>query len=166
MEAKLKIKPNVTKNKLIVQGVFFRTLMVAGGITLNNQSIPIKELVKIMGYNQTRSTISTGHITSLTAKAPWQLKKLQRFRSVPSKLYLYKALIKPLIEYLAILLADSSEIQIKRLQIIQYKALRFIYDVRWSVMATNDSLLQRTKITNIKTRLEHLQYSVNFKQYL
>ena len=133
--------------------------MGAGGITVNNQSIPIKDSVRILGYNQTRSNISTGHITSLVAKASWQLQRLHRFRSVPSKvkLYLYKALVRPLIEYPAVLLADSSETQIKRLQMVQKKALRFVYDIHWPDRATNASLHQRANVSDIKTRLEHLQ---------
>ena len=99
--------------------------MGVGGITINDQSIPIKDSVRILGYIQTRSNISTGHITSLVTKATWQLQRLYRFRSVPSKVKLcvYKALIRPLIEYPAVLLADSSEGQIKRLQVAQNKAL-------------------------------------------
>ena len=154
-----KIKSNLSKSEIQIQGVLPRTLMGAGGITINNQSIPIKDTVRILGYNQTRSNISTGHIASLVTKATWQLQRLYRFRSVPSKvkLYLYKALIRPLIEYPAVLLADSSEGQIKRLQVVQNKALRFVYDIRWPVTASNDSLHQRANIPDIKSRLEHLQ---------
>ena len=71
-----KIKSNLSKSEIQIQSVLPRTLMGAGGITINNQSIPTKDSVKILGYNQTRSNISTGHITSLVTKANWQLQRL------------------------------------------------------------------------------------------
>ena len=154
-----KIKSNLTKSEIQIQGVLAGTLMGAGGITINNQSIPIKDSVKILGYHQTKSRIFTGHITSIVNKATWQLQRLYRFRSVPSKvkLYLYKALIRPLLECPAILLANSSEHQISRLQVVQNKALRFVYDIRWPDIPSNDTLHQRANIPDIKSRLEHLQ---------
>ena len=150
----------------MIHGVNPRTLMGAGGITVNNQAIPVKSSVKIFGYNHSRSKLHSGHISSLVAKASNQLIKLRRFRHVPPKvkLYLYKALVRPLIEYPAVLLADSSDNQINRLQVVQNKALRFTYDVKWYERITNVALHQRANVPYIKDRLSTLQQSTVFEK--
>ena len=96
-----KIKSNLAKSEIMIHGVNPGTLIGAGGITVNNQAIPVKGSVKILGYNHSRSKLHSDHISSPVAKATNQLIKLRRFRHVPPKvkLYLYKALVRPLIEY-------------------------------------------------------------------
>ena len=40
---------------------------------------------------------------------------------------------------------------------MQNKALRFVYDIRWPDIPSNDSLHQRANIPDIKSSFEHLQ---------
>ena len=157
-----KIKSNLAKCEVMIHGAKPGTLRGAGGISVNDQPIPVKDGVKILGYNHTKSKIHAGHISSLVAKANRHLQQLRRFRHVPSKvkLYLYKALVRPLMEYPAVLLADSSRPQINKLQVVQNKALRFAYEVRWQDRITNDALHQRANLAYIQDRLSKLQSSV------
>ena len=63
-------------------------------------------------------------------------------------------------EFQAVLLADSSNNQMKRLQVVQNKALHFAYDVRWPRRVTNDALHQIVNVLYIHDRLSTLQSTV------
>ena len=56
-------------------------------------------------------------------------------------------------EYPSILLPHASNTNINKLQIIQNKALRFIYNTHWSDFTTNNSLHNRAKLETVKDRL-------------
>ena len=92
-------------------------------------------------------------------KTTYNFNKLYRFKSPPPKikLILYKTLIRPLMEYPSILIADTSNTHINKLQIIQNKALRFIYNTHWSEFITNNTLHNRAKLVTVKERLSKLQ---------
>ena len=103
----------------------------------------------------------------ITQKASYNLTKLHRFKSAPPniKLTLYKTLIRPIFEYPSILLADTSDTRIHKLQLIQNKALRFIYNTHWSDYITNTSLHNRAKIETVKDRLENLKTKTLLRAY-
>ena len=94
-------------------------------------------------------------------KTTYNFNKLYRFKSPPPKikLILYKTLIRPLMEYPSILIADTSKTHINKLQIIQNKALRFIqaYNTHWSDFITNNTLDNTAKLETVKERLNKLQ---------
>ena len=95
----------------------------------------------------------------ITNKASYNLSKLNKFRSAPPniKLILYKTLIRPIMEYPAILLSDSSITRINKLQVIQNKALRFIYNTHWTEHITNNTLHNRANLETVKVRLNKLK---------
>ena len=53
--------------------------------------------------------------------------------------------------------ATTSNPQLKKLQIIQNKALRFIYNTRYQDYTTNETLHQRAKLVTVKERLIELR---------
>ena len=130
-----------------------------GGITVNNENITTKETIRILGYNYNRTSTHTVHIKQLVHKASFNLTKLHRFRSAPTKikLQLYKTLIRPLLEYPSIILANTSQYQLNKLQIIQNKALKFIYNTHWTDFTTNAQLHNRANLETISDRLHKLQ---------
>ena len=97
------------------------------------------------------------------AKALTQLHKIKRFISAPPKikLHLYKALVRPILEYPAPLLVNSAKSSIHKLQLVQNKALRFIYNVKWNDFTTTDSLHKRANILTIQDRLKQLNNKFN-----
>ena len=97
-------------------------------------------------------------MTHITHKAKYNLSKLYRFKSAPTKikLTLYKTLIRPLLEYPSILLPHASNTNIKKLQTIQNKALRFAYNTHWDDFTSNNTLHNRAKLETVKDRLLYL----------
>ena len=62
-----------------------------------------------------------------------------------------------MLEYPPTQLALSSPTSIKYLQLIQNKALKFIYNVKWDDFITNESLHTRSKLMPIKERINLLK---------
>ena len=71
----------------------------------------------------------TPQITHLYNKGNRQLLKMKRFSCLPSdtKLYLFKALIRPMLEYPAVVLCTASRSALYKLQQVQSKALRWVH---------------------------------------
>ena len=115
----------------------------------------------ILGFQHTKHTSHVAHVDKLKHKATLNLHKLYRFKHAPShiKLTLYKTLIRPLLEYPPIMTATASDTQTNKLQIIQNKALRFIYNIHWQDHVTNNSLHHRSKLAPVKDRLVYLRNS-------
>ena len=109
-------------------------------------------------------------IRNRTTIARYQLQKLNRFRHAPAKikLYLYKALIRPLLEYPPTRLAKSCKTNLEKLQKIQNRALRFVYNVKWDDFTSNQQLHVRAKIPTMTERLNKLseKADVTFKDNL
>ena len=53
--------------------------------------------------------------------------------------------------------ATSSDTQLHRLQVIQNKSLRFIYNIRYPNFTSNETLHNRAKIATVKERLNFLR---------
>ena len=60
-------------------------------------------------------------------------------------------------EYPTILLPDSSNTHLNKLQLIQNKALHFIYNTHWTDFITNNTLHNRAKLETVKERLIRLR---------
>ena len=154
-----KIKSNTTKSEILIFGGTENTLRNMGGIQINEEDIKIVGSSNILGYRINKSTTHSAHIKCISGRATKELNKLYRFRHAPPKikLILYKTLIRPLIEYPSIILPTASDYQKNKLQIVQNKALRFIYNIHWSDFVTNEQLHNRAKIPRISERLNKLR---------
>lgn len=87
-------------------------------------------------------------IQSRAAIVRVELAKLYRFREAQfkPKLHLYKALIQPLITYAPSALELGAKSNIRELQIIQNKALRWIFNTKWHEFIKNTELHERARI--------------------
>ena len=158
-EENWKIKSNTDKNELVVHGVTSRTLTAAGGINIRNNTITTKENIRILGFQHGKQKTFPHHMNQLIHKATYNLHKLYRFKTAPPKikLILYKTLIRPLMEYPSILLPQASNTNINKLQTIQNKALRFIYNTHWTDFISNNTLHVRANLETVKGRLIRLR---------
>ena len=59
--------------------------------------------------------------------------------------------------------ATTSDTQLNKLQVIQNKALRFIYNIRYPNIVSNQTLHNRAKIPTVKERLNSLRDKQIFK---
>ena len=131
-------------------------------VAIDGRQIEFKNEIKTLGLNLKRTGI-VGHITERVNIARKQTEKLKRFAklSVKTKLYLYKSLIRPIVEYPTIPNALASKKQISNIQKIQNKNLRLIVkndpDLRYQTMEDIHNRLQLEPINiRFSIRLQKL----------
>ena len=102
------------------------------------------------------------HINERTAIARTQLNKLKRFKDMASKtkLHLYKALIRPVLEYPPIPICNAAITNIHKLQVVQSKALRLVANEGWRSRSTNEVLHQRYRLEAFNQRIFNLASNV------
>ena len=129
-----KIKCNPDKSTIQAIGTSTAAINKYGGIQINNQNIPIINSTKLLGATITKNKSSRALIINNITKAKISLQKLWRFKEAPSKIKitLVKALIIPLLEYPSITLRNVSLQNKRKLQAIQNKALRFVFNIKLS----------------------------------
>ncbi len=123
-ERKWKIKTNNSKFTIIPMEIKKKEDTI-----INNNIIPYKNCGTTLGLKIT-STGMNKHVDVFTTKGNIALQELQRFRnlSTKTKLHLVKAFMLPIILYPIILLVTISNKNIQKLQSLQNKALRFVYN--------------------------------------
>ena len=157
-EAKWKIKTNSNKSSIMPIGCTVGKIEEYGGVTVNNNPIKITNKLKILGVTLDNKKQCTQHINYLLHNATYNLQKLYSFKTAPTKikLSLYKSLIRPLIEYPCLQILNSGITNIKKLQGIQNKALRYIHNIKLSDKVKNEKLHQLSKIDPINIRISKL----------
>lgn len=153
-----KIKTCWEKCKVGFAGTSMNALRNLGGIVVQDQQVEISQEVKILGFTFTNYLSANPHVTSIVNKAKYNLKLLYRFQSAPPKikLYLYSALIRSVLDYPSIELFKTTKSNLLKLQRIQNKALRFVYNITLNDRISSISLHQRAKIDPINVRLAKL----------
>ena len=76
-------------------------LDLINNIHTDNTQVQTTNTVKILGYTFNFIKTSSTHIANITQKAKMNIHKLYRFKTAPAKIkkHLYKALIRPILEY-------------------------------------------------------------------
>ena len=126
-EKQWKIKTNKNKFKIIPIGVKKKNDIYIDGnqIQYSNYGKVLGVKIGTTGYNK--------HIQETTNKGKHAMNELQRFYTLPPriKLHLVKAFIRPIITYAPIPLITASNTNIKKLQGIQNRSLRFAHNERY-----------------------------------
>ena len=96
-------------------------------VTIDGNRVNFNNEAKVLGLNIKR-TGCVSHIEKRIHLAKEQLTKIRRFigLTTKTKLHLYKALIRPLIEYPIIPLAMASEYQLRKIQRVQNRGMRIV----------------------------------------
>ena len=111
-----------------------------------------------LGLRMTLQGIKS-QIVHLKAKADRNLNKLRRFRDLPAdtKVYLYKVLIRPILEYPAVALVTASRSAQYELQIVQNKALMWAHGYGPDfARPTNQALHEHFGVEPLNVRLHEL----------
>ena len=126
-------------------------------VWLGGEAIPYKRSAKILGLSLGSRGI-TSHIGSRKATASATLEKLKRFKGIAEETYLhlYKSLVRPQLEYPAILIARASKTSLSSLQSVQNKALRRAYNQRPPFFNTVEDLHQQAGLEPLNVRLHRL----------
>ena len=150
-EKKWKIKTNTTKFKLIRLAA-----KTHEPVTINQQNIPYSNKGTILGLQFSSQGIQT-HVTKIKQKAEHTLSILRRFASMPEriKLHLIKALLLPQLTYPSYPLNAISHSNMIKLQRVQNKALRFVYNDRYPYTHTNEYLHRKADMPPINIVLHN-----------
>ena len=99
------------------------------------------------------------HIGETKGRGNAQLSKLKRFKNLDQtmKIHLYKALIRPILIYPAALTCVVSRNYIRKLQIVQNKAIRAITNRNPVLYRTiSEEIHSKIEMETLNTRLYHL----------
>lgn len=148
-EKKWKIQTNINKFKVIPIGNLNPApLIVEGDIfQYTNEGT-------VLGLKITKTGYKT-FIKEKTKRLGNILTKLRELKSlsISNKMKLYKTLMRSILEYPPIPLHAMSTTNIYELQKIQNKALRFIFNIKYTEMISNEELHERAKLPTIKELL-------------
>ena len=100
-----------------------------GRLRFGGSSLPLQETLKILGVEMDRGLRFDGHINNIAHKASHRVSALRRVASFldrDGRLLLYKAQIRPYLEYAALSWMSGAATHTKRLDSIQRRALRLV----------------------------------------
>ena len=161
-EIKWKIRTNISKCLINTIGTTPAMLGKFGGITLNQQQIPISGSNKLLGYQITHRKAGSLHTNSVISKAKYSLHRIRRFHSAPPKIKLifYKTLIRPILEYPTYPLTKISKSNQIKLQILQNNCLRFVKGVKLSARKNITDMHHDLKVDPLNIRLSKLNNKI------
>lgn len=150
-EDKWKIETNLNKFTPIHIGAKRPT-----PLQINNNEIEFKNTGKCLGLTLTTSGYFK-HIDERCNSANTALAKLYKLRNLPEniKTHLVKALILPILDFPPIPIHTLSKNQIRRLQKIQNKALRFAINQRYPYTMTTQQIHTHTNTIPLNIRLHN-----------
>ena len=159
-EDRWRIKTNIDKCNITVIGAKLDRLNNIGGIKINGKNIKLTKNGCILGFHFNSFTSNKIHSSKLAIKAKNNLFRLKKFKSAPMniKKHLYKAQVRPLLEYPPCQIANSGIGAISALQKVHNRGYRFITGSLLSERKTNKSLHDNTKLDPINIRLQKLSY--------
>ena len=141
------------------------TLDRLGGISIYNNNIQIKTNTTFLGYSFSNFLSETEYVNTLCKRSKLILKRLYRFRSAPIKVkkYLYSTLIRSVLDYPCTELDNTTKKNIRAMQIVQNKALRYILNVSMYEGLSNETLHNRLKMDTINIRHSKLAKKILYK---
>ena len=157
-ERQWKIKTNVDKCTVNPIGTNTNIINKFGGIKVEDNRIKISTSNKILGFKLNNLKNGSLHVKSIITKAKYNLNKLRRFNSAPNKikLILFKAIIRPILEYPPYSLSKVSKNTMLKMQIIQNNGLRFAQGIRKSERKKVSELHEETNIVALNQRISKL----------
>ena len=164
-EENWRIQTSLDKCSVLYTGTSRDTVENFAGVIVRDTQIPLIEPLKILGYNFTPRLLDSSHISIVTGRAKHELTRLLRFSSAPEHIRkrLYLTLIRPILEYPCLELYNTSKTNMKKLQAVQNRALRFITGVAWNDFISSETLHNRLTLDPLNIRLYHLAYKTKFK---
>ncbi|KAG0718967.1 putative RNA-directed DNA polymerase from transposon X-element [Chionoecetes opilio] len=102
---------------------------VEGRLRFGGVPLPLQEAVKVLGVEVDRELKFDGHIKHIAKKTSHRVSALRRVASFldrGGKLLLYKAQIRPYLEYAALFWMSCAASHTRRLDSIQRRALRLV----------------------------------------
>ena len=157
-EESWKISSNPQKSSIHYLNTSKGKLTALGGITVDNQQIPINNEITILGAKMGLRANGNFNVQNAIKKATYNITKLYRFKTAPTKVkkYLFKALIRPIFEYPTFLNTYINKKTLGKLQTLQNRALRFVKNVKLSDRIKAKDMHEELEIEPVNVRLEKL----------
>ena len=159
-EYEWKIKTNILK---------FKMIMIANkpkqSIIIDNSNFEYTKKAKILGLNFKCNNFFVSQVDENVKLAKLELNKLYRLRYLKKKIKvrLYKTKVLPLLTHASVPLNICSPTQMKRLQIVQNKAIRWITNTYYPNICDIDNQQEILKIEPVKERINRLAQKIWFK---
>ena len=159
-ENKWKIKSNLDKFKMIMIGNSPKL-----NVTVDNVNIAYSNKAKILGLKFKSRNFFKDQVDENKRKANLELKRLYKLRYINKKLKtrLYKSKVLPHVTFASVPLNICSHTQIKRLQVIQNKAIRWITNSYYPNICNIDEQQVVLKIEPIDIRINRLAQNTWYK---
>ena len=144
-EKKWKIKTNKSKFKIIPISVKKKN-----DIIIDGHLIPYSDYGKVLGVKIGNAGYNK-HLNETVQKGKHALMELQRFYALPEKIkiHLIKAFIRPILTYAPIPMITISNTNIKKLQVIQNRGLRFACNEKYPYTRNTKTLHEVANIEPI-----------------
>ena len=128
------ISVNPNKCKIATKIQHLEEFDLINDIQIDNTPVQTTNIVKILGYKFNFAKTSTTHIANITQKAKMNMQKLYGFKTAPVKIkkHLYKALIRPILEYLVTQINNTGITNKHKIKTIQNKGTQFINNTKLS----------------------------------
>ena len=159
-EQKWKIKSNLCKFKMIMIGNTPKQ-----NIIVENVSINYSDKAKILGLKFKSRNFFKDQVDENIRKAKAELSRLYKLRYLKKKLKtrLYKSKALPHLTFASVPLNICSHNQIKRLQVVQNKAIRWITNTYYPNTCNIDEQQHLLKIEPINERINRLAQNIWYK---
>ena len=155
-----KITTNMNKFQIIHIGI-----KVIPPVIVNDTIIPHTTTAKLLGLKFSNYNFFTKQINANKNRANAELKKLYKFRHLNRKLKLrlYKALVLPLLTYPVIPINACSKSQMKKLQTVQNKAVKWICNEHWPIICPLRQRHEELRLEYLSDRIKRLAEGVWYK---
>ena len=159
-EKEWKIKTNISKFKIIMMANKPKQ-----SIQIENANFEHVKKAKILGLNFKSNNFFKSQVDENIQLAKIEQNKLYRLRYLKQKIKvrLYKTKVLPLLTYASVPLNICSSSQIKRLQVVQNTAIRWITNTYYPNTCNIENQQELLKIESIKDRIDRLAQGVWFK---
>ena len=151
------ISVNPPKCKIAIKIQNLEELDLINNIHIDNTPVQTTNTVKILGYTYSFMKTSTTHIANIMQKAKLNIHKSYIFKTAPTKRkkkILYKALIRPILEYPATQISNTG---ITNKQKVQNKATRFINNTKLSDRIKSQTIHDTLKLEAMNVRLNKMK---------
>ena len=151
-EKKWKIATNPTKFQMLSISAIRPADVIVDG-----RNIPFNRNIKVLGITLSRTGL-TRHFSDRVTKAKFVLSKVRRFRncSVKTNLRLFKMLVRPVLEYPAVIMSLASKTRINDCQAVQNKAIRRVFKQSPPYHNTCQELHEQIRLEALNVRFHRL----------
>ena len=136
------IKTNKQKSNIVIYHHSTQKLQGLATININGEIIPYKQNTKILGVNIDHKLTMKKHIDERITLAKYTLSKLNRFKTLDTKIQtkLYKTLCLPQLLFSPTAIIYPPKLGLTQTQKLQNKALRQIHSIYWRDFIKNIDL--------------------------